>query len=100
MPAIAVEGGLSTGHGCFPPTQAVGPFTTTSFIGGKRIQLRGVTMYAAHNCGDTTHPTEGRVVVDPGGSTFFMEGIPVAMIGDMITCGDAVGKGAESTFSS
>lgn len=99
MPAIAVEGGISTGHGCFPPTQSIGPFTSTAFLEGKRIQIRGVTQYAAHTCGKTTHPPSNRVVIDPGGSTFFMEGLPVAMIGDMITCGDAVGKGASSTFS-
>ena len=100
MPAIAVQGGLSTGHACFPPTSDIGPYTTTAFFGGKAIQLRGVTRYAPHTCGKTTHPGDGtqRIIVNVPG-TFYMEGKPVAMIGDMIDCGDAVGKGAESTFT-
>ena len=99
MPAIALEGQMSTGHGCFPPTAAIGPYTTKSTIGGKAIQLRGVTMYATHVCGNTTHPSSARKVTDPGGSTFFLEGKPVAFIGDPIDCGDMVGEGASSSFS-
>lgn len=99
MPAIAIQGGRSTGHSCFPPTQDVGPYTTTSFLENKAICLRGVTMYASHSCGNTTHPTSGRVIVDPGGSTFFLEGKPIAFIGDDITCGDTVGKGTSTAFS-
>jgi uncharacterized Zn-binding protein involved in type VI secretion len=99
MPAIAVQGGMSTGHGCFPPTQDVGPYTTTSFFDGKAIQLRGVTKYAQHSCGTSTHPDSARIVKDPGGSTFFLEGNPVAMIGDELTdSGDRVAKGSSNTF--
>jgi len=99
MPAIAIQGGLSTGHGGFPPTNDVGPYTTTAFFGSKQIQLRGQTKYAPHSSGDTTHPTSGRVIVESSG-TFYMEGSLCAMIGDSISCGDAVGKGASSTFIS
>lgn len=99
MPAIALEAQMSTGHGCFPPTNATGPYTTKSFISGKKVQLRGVTMYAPHVCGIVVHPSDSRKVVDPGGSTFFLEGKPVAFIGDPIACGDMVGEGAPSTFS-
>lgn len=99
MPALAIQGGLSTGHGCFPPTQDVGPYATTAFFNGKPIQLRGVTMYSTHSCGKTTHPTPDRLIVEVPG-TFYMEGKPVAMIGDMISCGDAVGKGSPSAFIS
>lgn len=98
MPAIAVEQKQSTGHGCWQPTQPIGPFTTTSTFGGKRVQLRGVTIYQPHTCGVTTHADSLRKIVDPGGSTFFLEGKPVAFLGDMIQCGDMVAGGAESTF--
>ena len=97
MPAIAIQGGLSTGHGGFPPTNDVGPYTTTAFFGNKPIQLRGKTKYAAHSSGKTTHPTDGRVITNASG-TFYMEGSLCAMIGDSISCGDAVGKGSPSAF--
>lgn len=98
MPAIAIQGGKSTGHGCFPPTQDIGPYTTSSFFDGKVIQLRGVTKYASHRCGITTHPDSARVIKDIGG-TFFLEGKPVAMIGDELTdSGDRVGKGSSDSF--
>ena len=99
MPGIALEGQMSTGHDCFNPTTSLGPYTTTSFLGNKRIQLRGITRYNAHTCGRTTHTPEQRVVVDPGNSTFFLEGLPVAMIGDLLTDGDCIAEGAESSFT-
>lgn len=100
MPSIALQGGKSTGHDCFPPTPDVGPYTTTSFINNKAIQLRGVTEYATHSCGKTTHPQNTRKIKDPGGSTFFLEGKPVAFVGDELTdTGDRVGKGSSDSFA-
>ena len=100
MPAIALQGGKSTGHGCFPPTPDIGPYTTTSFINGKAICLRGVTKYATHSCGTSTHPDSARIIKDPGGSTFFLEGKPVAFVGDDLTdAGDRVGKGSSDSFA-
>lgn len=97
MGQIALEGFSSTGHDGWPPTQSVGPYTTSSFIGGKRIQLRGITQYTAHSKrignSDVWHYESQRVVVDPGGSTFFMEGIPMAMVGDQISDGDFIAPG-------
>ena len=100
MPAIALEGQLSTGHGCWPPTQCVGPYSSTVRINGKLVQLKGVSMYQAHTCGKVTHPTEGRkVIADPAKTdTIFVEGIAAAMIGDLIACGDRVGKGSDDVF--
>lgn len=97
MPAVALQGQMSTGHGCFPPTAAVGPYTTKSYFNGKPIQLRGTTQYAPHTCGTTTHPSSARKVSAAGG-TFYLEGKLVAMIGDMIDCGDAVAEGSPTSF--
>lgn len=100
MPAIAVQGGKSTGHGCFPPTPDIGPYTTTSFFGDKAMQIRGETKYADHSCGRSTHPSTARVI-KPQPSTLFFEGKPIAFIGDELTdTGDFVGKGSPSAFSS
>lgn len=97
MAQIALEGFYSTGHDGWPPTQSVGPYTSTAFIGGMRIQLRGYTRYAAHKKrignNDVWHYEEDRVVVDPGDSTFFMEGVPMAMVGDQISDGDFIAPG-------
>lgn len=97
MPAVSLEQHLSTGHGCFPPTQAVGPYADTAYFNGKKIQLENYTMYATHNCGTTVHPSTSRKV-PTGSSTFFMEGKPVVRIGDAIECGDAVAQGSANSF--
>lgn len=97
MPAIATEHTPSTGHDCFPPTNAIGPYSTRTTINGKGIQLKGVTMYAPHTCGKVTHPSEARKVVE-GSDTITVEGIPVVRIGDLIACGDAVAVGSTDTF--
>lgn len=97
MPKIALEGFYSTGHDGWPPTQSIGPYTETAFIGGKRIQLRGLTKYEAHKRrignNDVWHTEDERYVVDPGDSTFFFEGVPMAMVGDQIADGDFIADG-------
>lgn len=96
MPAIALEGQNSTGHLCYPPTNAVGAYSTKTFINGKAIQLLGLTFYSDHNCGDSVHTN--RVTVE-GSSKTFVEGVSVCRIGDQISCGDTVGQGSENSFS-
>jgi uncharacterized Zn-binding protein involved in type VI secretion len=97
MPSIALESKVSTGHDCFPPVPAVGPYTTKSFINGLAIQLKDVTRYQPHTCGRTTHSGGTRLVIE-GSSTFFLEGKAVARIGDSIACGDAVSEGSSNSF--
>lgn len=99
MPAIALEENTSTGHGCFPPTQPIGPYANASVrANGKRIQIRGKTMYAPHTCNKTTHSGGQRVVLGDSGSTIFISGEPVAMVGDPIACGDRIGRGSPDVF--
>lgn len=98
MPAVALQDRLSSGHGCFPPTNAVGPYTTRTKVNGKFVQLKDITRYSAHTCGKTTHPTEGRIVVE-GATQVYFEGKQVARIGDLISCGDAVAYGSSNTFA-
>lgn len=98
MPAIAVEATTSTGHSCFPPTSAIGPYSTKTRVNGKFVQLEQYTMYAAHTCDETTHsPSERKVTT--GSTKVFVEGKPVARIGDPIDCGDAVSVGSSNTFA-
>jgi uncharacterized Zn-binding protein involved in type VI secretion len=97
MPAISLEGKISTGEGCFPPTNAVGPYTTTSFFNGLAIQLKGVTKYAPHTCGLVTHTSDVRITTG-GSGTFFLEGKQVCRIGDSIGDGDMIAEGSQDTF--
>lgn len=97
MPAVALEGKISTGHGCFPPTNAVGPYTSKSFFNGLKIQLLNHTKYVSHTCGTTTHPTDSRIT-SSASSSFFLEGKAVCRIGDNIACGDTISEGSTSAF--
>lgn len=96
MPAVALEGKLSTGHGCFPPTNAVGPYTEKTYINGLKVQLLNHTKYAAHACG-IVHTEDDRIT-SSASSTFFFEGKQVCRIGDDIACGDYIAQGSENTF--
>ena len=96
MAAIALQGGSSTGHGCFPPRPDLGPYSTKTMVNGRPCQLTGRTAYGPiHNCGKSFH---GMGVVVSGSSKSFIEGAPAARIGDSIACGDSVGRGSSNTF--
>jgi uncharacterized Zn-binding protein involved in type VI secretion len=96
MAAVALAGGTSTGHGCFPPVPDIGGYSTKTKVEGRPVQLVGITAYGpVHNCGLSVHPC-GPVV--SGSSKSIMEGAPVARIGDPIACGDMIAKGASKTF--
>lgn len=95
MPAIALQGGRSTGHGCFPPKSAIGPYTTKTQVNGLPCQRIGTAYGPVHNCGKSVHGMGGVV---SGSSKNLMEGSPVVRIGDKIACGDMVAKGSSNTF--
>jgi uncharacterized Zn-binding protein involved in type VI secretion len=97
MPAISLESQKSTGHGCFSPTPAQGPYTTKSFFNGKAVQLKGVTKYQPHTCGLVTHSPDARLTTSSS-STFYFEGKQVCRIGDDIACGDTIAEGSSSAF--
>jgi len=71
-------------------TLPAGPFSTTSFLCNKRVLFRGITHYIHQEHGNSDHTQEMRVIVDPGNSTFFLEGKPVALTWDLIGCGDRI----------
>lgn len=45
----------TTGHGCFPPTVFVGPWTSTVFVNNKPVALKDVTKIKPHRCGKKAH---------------------------------------------
>lgn len=90
--SIALENFWSVGQAAcgLPATLPAGPFSTTSFLCNKRVLFRGITHYIAQHQGNSHHQEVTRVIVDPGNSTFFLEGKPVALTWDLIGCGDRI----------
>ncbi len=98
MPAVIRLGDMSTGHGCFPPTNLVQTPVSKTFINGILAGVvSGDCQHTAHTCGTTTHPQNTRNP-SSGASKTFIEGFPAARIGDNIACGDACGEGSPNTF--
>lgn len=98
MPAVVRLGDMSTGHACYPPTQLVKTTATKSYINGKLVGLKDPqSQFATHVCGNTVHPQSQRYII--GGATkSFIEGKPIARIGDDISCGDACAQGSNDSF--
>lgn len=97
MGAFTRIGDNSTGHDCFPPTQLVYTPVTRTFCNGKLVAVVGA-QYASHTCGTTTHPQSPARTIVGGSSKTFIEGFPMARIGDPIACGDRVAQGSEDSF--
>lgn len=96
MPAVARQGDLSTGHGCFPPTACTSASTSKTFVDGLLVQTVTST-FLSHRCGKTTHPSSIRKTTT-GSSKVIIEGRAAIRIGDPIQCGDTVGQGSSTTF--
>lgn len=93
LPAIVLDGKISTGHGCFPPT-AVSATSSKTKVNGILVALDG-DKYATHSCGNTVHPDHPG---QSGASKTTIEGKPPLRIGDSISCGDVCGQGSNNTF--
>jgi hypothetical protein len=46
---------VTTGHGCFPPTVFIGPYTSTVFVNNQPVALKGKTKIQVHACGKSKH---------------------------------------------
>lgn len=97
MPAASLQGHISTGHACWPPTSTESGFSAKTQIEGKVCQLLGLTKYVNHACGITVHSGSSRIV-SSGSSKVFIEGRAAIRIGDSIACGDTVAQGASHVF--
>ena len=98
MPAVSRLGDMSTGHGCFPPTDMVlTPVTKTFFNGIISGVKDSACQFTTHSCGIVTHPQAERFV-SSGAAKTFIEGIAAARIGDDIACGDTIAEGSTNSF--
>lgn len=98
MPAVTRLGDLSTGHACYPPTNLVQTAATKSYVNGILVALTDPeSQFVTHVCGTSVHPQPSRNI-SSGAVKSFIEGRPVARIGDNIACGDAIAQGSPNTF--
>lgn len=94
MPAVSRLGDLCTGHGGWPPR----PSTSAS----SNVFINGI---GAHRVGDSwavhcnSLPECHGSVLAGGSSTVFINGKPLARIGDPIACGSAVASGSSNVFA-
>lgn len=99
MAALVKLGDMSTGHDCFPPTPMVKTPVKKTYINGL---LAGVAdkecQFAAHTCGNTTHPQTDRYPLPNPKYKTFIEGFPIAVVGSDLYCGDAIAEGSSNTF--
>jgi uncharacterized Zn-binding protein involved in type VI secretion len=49
---------FTTGHGCFPPTVFLGPWSKTVFVNNQPVALKGKTKILPHRCGKKIHDGE------------------------------------------
>lgn len=67
---ITHEGKKKTlGHGCFPPTVFIGPWSKTVFVNNQPVALKGKTKIKPHKCGKKSH--EG--IASSGAPTVYIE---------------------------
>lgn len=55
MPVVTNGAKRTTGHGCFPPTVFVGPWSSTVFVNNEPVAIKGKTRIATHRCGKSSH---------------------------------------------
>lgn len=67
---ITAGGAATTGHGCFPPTIFIGPWSTTVFVNNQPVVIKDKTKIAPHRCGDSVH--DG--IASSGAGTVYIEG--------------------------
>jgi len=81
-----------SGHGCWPP-RVNDEASPNVFANGVAVH-RQSDHWVNHTC-VTTH--DG--VLQTGSSSVFVNGLPVARIGDPIDCGSTVAEGSSTVFA-
>jgi uncharacterized Zn-binding protein involved in type VI secretion len=94
MPAVVRKGDTCTGHGRYPPRANTGG-STDVFINGKGAHRKDDT-WPPH--GHTPPPIIGDIMAS-GSETVFVNGKPIARVGDDITCGSVAAAGSGNVFA-
>ncbi len=93
MPGVARLGDSCSGHGCWP-SRPNDQASSNVYINGIKAH-RETDHWIVHCCDDDCH--DG--ALSQGSSTVFINGLPVARIGDPISCGSSVAHGSSSVFA-
>lgn len=59
----------TTGHGCFPATVFVGPWTDTVFVNNEPVAIKDKTRTVPHRCGRNEHSG----IASSGAATVYFE---------------------------
>ena len=92
MSAVTRLGDICTGHGCWPPREAV-EASSNVFVNGIGVHRKG-DGWNIHCCNNDCH--FGTMV--GGSDTVFINGRSAARIGDEINCGSLSAQGSSDTF--
>lgn len=84
-------GDNTTGHGCWPPSQAVGGSDNVR-INGKGVVRQGDTILP-HTCPDIPETHPGTYA---GGGKVRANGRPIQVIGSAVSCGDKAAEGSDN----
>lgn len=93
MPGVARLNDQCTGHGCFSPRPIVSASGNVNING--RGAARLTDALAVHCCGPSCH--DGKIAV--GSGTVFVNGKPLARIGDDVNCGSVIAQGSGNVFA-
>ena len=94
MPAVSRKGDQCTGHGSHPPRASTSG-SSNVFVNNISAHRQGDT-WAVH-C-DSTPECHDSITASGSGSVY-VNGQPLARIGDDVACGSAIAQGSETVFS-
>lgn len=94
MPAVTRVGDNNTGHDDCPPIDlATG--SSNVYVNGKKCGRKS-DVYNPHSC--PAHiPHSGNIA--SGSSTVFVNGLPIARVGDSVSCGGSVAVGSDNVYA-
>ena len=93
MPGIVRLGDGCSGHGCHPPrvNDSASSNVFINGLGAHRVGDHWVTHCCGNNCHDGT--------MSGGSGKVFVNGKPLARVGDAISCGSVAAKGSGNVFA-
>lgn len=98
MPAVARLGDATTGHGAFGPRPSAVTGSTDVIVNGKGA-IRVNDTWPQHSDGRSSHDHDPLSKQIAGSPSVFVNGQPLARIGDSISCGDAIAAGSDNVIS-